>query len=275
MAVTVLSPGALPPAEPAPAAAPAAGAAPAMPAMPAMPAVPAVPAVPAEGAVPSAPTMPVLTEAAYRDWLLPGVEDLFRNVYTRACPAPHDTIAICSALSGEGRTTVSLGLAVTIASDHIERSVVLVEADVLNPALATDFELPPQPGFAECVTGESPLVAACRPTFLENLFILPAGGPVRSPGRLLHSHGVVALMRELRETFDVVIVDVPAVLTTSAATGLANQADGVLLVVRAGVTPAHLVSQALSHFGQQMVRGVVLNATHSRIPRWLRAILGL
>lgn len=225
--------------------------------------------------LPFDPSVQAITEAAYRDWLIPGAEDLFRTVYTRACPAPRDVIAVCSALAGEGRTTVSLGLAVTIAADHFERSVVLVEADVLNPALAADFQMPPQPGFAECASGEVSLVAACRPTFLENLFVIPAGGPVRSAGRLLHSHRVVSLMRELREAFDTVILDVPAVLSTSASTGLANQADGVLLVVRAGTTPAPLVTQALSHFEEQMVRGIVLNGTHSRIPKWLRSLLGL
>jgi capsular exopolysaccharide synthesis family protein len=182
---------------------------------------------------------------------------------------------VCSALAGEGKTTVALGLAVAIASDHIDRRVVLVEADVQKPVLAADFRLDPQPGVAECLSLGVPLEEACRSTFIENLTILPAGGAVANAGRLLHSKRIIALAEQLRELFDVVILDVPAVLATSTATGLANQADGILFVVRAGVTPAPLVKQALSHFERGKVRGVVVNEARSSVPRWMRRILGL
>jgi Mrp family chromosome partitioning ATPase len=79
----------------------------------------------------------------------------------------------------------------------------------------------------------------------------------------------------MRTTHDVVILDVPAVLGNSDSVLLTDLADGVLFVVRAGVTPAALVDKALEDIDAGRLRGLVLNGAHSSIPKWLRRLLGL
>src|SRR6185436_15825172 len=65
-----------------------------------------------------------------RDWLFAGADELFRNLYTRAgIGFTSEVMAVSSAIAGEGKTTVSLGLAVTVAQDYPERRVLLVETD--------------------------------------------------------------------------------------------------------------------------------------------------
>jgi Mrp family chromosome partitioning ATPase len=68
---------------------------------------------------------------------------------------------------------------------------------------------------------------------------------------------------------------VPAMLGNSDAVLLTDLADGVLFVVRAGVTPASVVSKALEDVDDGRLRGLILNGQQSSIPRWLRRILGV
>src|SRR6188508_3126789 len=68
---------------------------------------------------------------APREWLFPQGDELFRGIYTRAGTGfAAEVLAVCSAVAGEGKTTVGLGLAVTIAQDFPERRVLLVETDL-------------------------------------------------------------------------------------------------------------------------------------------------
>ena len=210
-----------------------------------------------------------------REWLLPGATELFRGIYTRSGTGTAEILAVCSAISGEGRSTLSLGLGLTIAQDFPERRVLVVETDLQHPVLAEDFDVPPNPGLIECLLDGASLQAACRPTLLDNLCVVPAGGPTRNPRRLLASSRMAVVADAMRQTHDLVILDTPAVLVTSDAIVLADLADSVIFVVRAGVTPLPLVNKALEQVDEDKLRGVVLNEAHSAIPGWLRRLCAL
>src|SRR5207237_6734774 len=120
--------------------------------------------------------------------VLPGADEIFRGIYTRAgLGATPEVISVCSAILGEGKSTVALGLAVAIAQDFPDRRVLLAETDLHNPVLARDFDLEQGPGLTECLLSISALELAARPTHMENLDLLPAGGPADGVGRLLRS----------------------------------------------------------------------------------------
>ncbi len=172
-----------------------------------------------------------------REWALSGADEFFRRIYTRCSGARADVLAVCSAIEGEGKTTVSLGLGVTIAEDFPDRRVLIVETDLQRPVLAQDFELDPTPGLADCLMNDEPIELAFRPTYLDNLQLVPAGAPSHSPGRLLRSSSMAVAIDAMRATHDVVILDVPALLKNSDSLLLTDLADGVVMVVRAGVTP--------------------------------------
>src|SRR5437588_10488389 len=104
-----------------------------------------------------------------------------------------EVLAVCSAIAGEGKTTVAVGLATTIAQDFPERRVVLVETDFQRPTLAEDFDVEAAPGLVDCVATNEPLQTAIRPTFLDNLHIVPVGGAGRHVGRPLRSSRIAAL----------------------------------------------------------------------------------
>jgi len=211
-----------------------------------------------------------------REWLFTGADELFRGLYTRAgIGFASEVLMVSSALAGEGKTTVSLGLALTVAQDYPERRVVLVETDVQRPSLAGDFGVEPNPGLVDCVLGDDPIEAAFRPSFLDNLHIVPVGGPARGHGRALRSSRMAALVDALRQTYDLVVLDSPALLVNSDSVMLSDLADGAILVVRAGVTPAPTVAKAIEQIDESKLRGVVINGSKSAIPGWLRRLGGM
>src|SRR2546423_14747642 len=114
-----------------------------------------------------------------REWPVPGADELFRAIYTRAGAGGAEVIAVSSAIAGEGRTTVALGLASAIAQDFPERRVLLVETDFQHPTLARDFDVASSPGLIECLLEGQSVQVAYRATYIDNLDFLPAGGPTR------------------------------------------------------------------------------------------------
>jgi receptor protein-tyrosine kinase len=206
----------------------------------------------------------------------PELDEVFRGIYTRAAIGFTDEVlAVCSAVAGEGKTSLAVGMAVTLAQDFPERRVLLVEMDVQRPALADDFGVEAGPGIIDCLVQGEPLLACCRPTFLENLHIVPAGQSASVPGRPFRSSGVAAVVDAMRQSYETVILDLPPILTNSDAVLLTDLADGVICVIRAGITPISMVNRAVEQLDQSKLRGVVLNGSASAIPGWLRRIAGL
>ncbi|HYW88130.1 MAG TPA: CpsD/CapB family tyrosine-protein kinase, partial [Chloroflexota bacterium] len=186
-----------------------------------------------------------------------------------------EVLAVSSAIAGEGKTTVSLGLAVTVAQDYPERRVLLVETDFQRPTLADDFGVEPTPGLVDCILGDEPLELAFRGSFLDNLHLLPVGGPAPGPGRALRSTRMATIMDSLRQSYDLVVIDAPSLLVNSDSVMLMDLADGAVLVVRSGVTPASMVGKAIEQIDETKLRGVVLNGSRSAIPGWLRRLGGM
>jgi non-specific protein-tyrosine kinase len=222
-------------------------------------------------------SQPRLTPAAAetRGWIVPGAEELFRSLYTGFELAAGTSIAVCSAVSGEGKTTISLGLAAAIAHDLADRRVVVVETDLWRPVLAADFGIDPSPGLVDCLLEREPVASVLRRTALDNLSLLVAGGPVSSPQRLLRSSRMPELLEALRRTHDVVIMDMPATLAHSEVALLSRMVEDVVFVVRTGVTPQADLARALAKLSANNLRGIIMNDAHSAVPGSLRQLMRL
>jgi capsular exopolysaccharide synthesis family protein len=210
-----------------------------------------------------------------RPWLFPGADELYRSIYTAVSFAPSDVLAVTSAISGEGKTTTAVGLAVTAAQDAPDRKVLLVEADLDRPVMAGDFAVDASPGLVDCLFSDEPVQSAYRTTFLHNLHLMPAGISSGNLGRLLRSPQMPEVLETMKRRYDLVILDGPAVLVNSDAMRLCDLANGTVFVIRSGVTPSALVRQGLDRIDEEKLRGVVLNGQTSSIPGWLRRLIGL
>jgi polysaccharide biosynthesis transport protein len=231
----------------------------------------AQPAARGEVAAPSA--APTRALSGTQAWQTYGYGDLaanFRRICTQVgwSQAPHgrgEALAITSAARAEGKTSLAAAMAISVALDHTCKTL-LVECDLLRPSLAETFEVPATPGLADVLSGDAPFADALKPTRLGNLHILPAGTMPDNPSRLLRSNGVAEVLAEARDGFGFVIVDLPSALETSDAAVLAQQADGAILVARAGFSDRHDVQQAMAVLKAASIRGVVLNSWRTAVP---------
>ena len=206
--------------------------------------------------------------------VVPGADELFRSLYTGFEISGGTSLAVCSAISGEGKTTISLGLAVAIAQDLPDRRIVVVETDLWRPVLASDFGFETSPGLVDCLLDRQPLSAALRSSGLDNLSLLVAGSASANAQRLLRSNRMPELMDQLKRQFDVVIVDTPATLAHSEVSLLARMVEDVVFVVRTGVTPADDLQAALARLQSAKLRGIVLNDARSSVPTMVRRLVG-
>ena len=83
------------------------------------------------------------------------------------------------------------------------------------------------------------------------------------------------MLAATRRNHDLVILDAPALLVSSDAALVTDQADGVVMVIRSGVTPMPIVNRALELVDEERLRGMVLNGAQSAVPSWLRRLFGI
>jgi capsular exopolysaccharide synthesis family protein len=175
---------------------------------------------------------------------------------------PLRTLMITSPGEGDGKSVTAANLALAMAQEF-QRRVVLVDADLRGPSAHTLFGLSGAPGLSELLSGEASIddVIVYLPDY--RLSVIPAGRTPQFPTELLGSAAMRRAIDTLRARFDRILLDLPAVVPLADVGTVAPLADGVLMVVRAGVTLRPALDQALAGFEQDKVLGVVLNGAHT------------
>jgi succinoglycan biosynthesis transport protein ExoP len=183
-----------------------------------------------------------------------------RSVLTRVKGGtPPKVILITSAVPGEGKTTLSMNLAASFVQQG--RTVLLLEADMRRPAIRSSLGLPGRGGLSRMLIGESQENAIFAHPQVPGLFVLPEGSVPAFPSELLESDRMRDLLRDLREEFDVIVIDAPPVLPVADARVLSEMADVSVQVVRFGVTTKTALLRAhdlLTAYSKRPV-GIVLN----------------
>ena len=178
-------------------------------------------------------------------------------------------LGVTSAVMGEGKTTVALHLAMTIARDTFKR-VCLIDMSLGKGDLAARLGVPSRgEGVIPVLEDSDNVVPTLQLAGCDNLVIIPAGKAPTNAARLARSPRVAQLIISARMAFDVVVVDMPAVASDNALP-LTRHVDGLLVVARAGATPRDVVAQALDALGRDKVIGVTLNRVKTSAPSWLR-----
>jgi protein-tyrosine kinase len=177
------------------------------------------------------------------------------------------TIMVTSATSGEGKTLISANLAAGIAHD-LHSHALLVDCDLRNSALGEWFDLRNRKGLSDYLVGRAEVSNLLVKTEVEKLSILPSGGLQVNPTELMASKKMEGLVHELRSRYNdrYVIFDSTPLLMTSEPEILSKLVDGILIVVRAGVTARETVRQALSSIEKGKILGLVLNDLQFRSP---------
>lgn len=168
-----------------------------------------------------------------------------------------NSIALVSALPGEGKSTIALGLATALARDPGKR-ILLIEGDLRRPSISLDLGLPPHPGVAEWLNGSVDQVPV-RIVEPARFFLVCAGQAQLERPESVGSPRMEAFLNAARDGFDLVIVDATPILPVADAVLLQDFVDGFLLVVRSRMTPRDAIHEALGRIRGDKVIGVVLN----------------
>ncbi|MEU7811062.1 polysaccharide biosynthesis tyrosine autokinase [Pseudonocardia sp. NPDC049154] len=152
-------------------------------------------------------------------------------------------VVVASALTGEGKTTLVVDLAATLAAGGLR--VLLVDGDLRRPMIAERLGLATSPGVAEVLSGKVRVGDAIQRPWEDTVHFLSAGAAMANPSDVLTAEPLETVFAELRGKYDAVLVDSPALDPYTDAAVLAAAGDGAVLVCRSGVgTHAALASAA-------------------------------
>ena len=202
----------------------------------------------------------VLTRDEPTSTLAETYRSLRANIRFAASESPIRSLAITSALQGEGKTVTTLNLAVVMA--QAGDRVVVVDADMRRPNTHNMLGLEREPGLVDVLRGEQDWRAVLHETDVPGLFAMAAGRQPSNPGALLDSDAFRALHESLKQEFDYVLFDVPPVLAVADASAFFRQLDAVYLLTRYGrytIDVAQGAQDQVERLGANL-QGAVLNA---------------
>jgi protein-tyrosine kinase len=175
---------------------------------------------------------------------------------------PLHSVVITSPSPAEGKTFTAVNLA--LAESHLSENLVMLgDFDLRRPLIHNLFQIDRAPGLTDYLMGETTLSGALRKVAGMNLFVLPAGTPVKNPLELLNTRQAKALFQELPRMFNWAIFDTPPLLFSADANLLATLADGTILVVKIGATTFDNVIRAMQSLCENNVLGIVANGARA------------
>ncbi len=179
------------------------------------------------------------------------------------------TMAMVSALRGEGVSYVTYAAATILANDRAD-PVCIVDLNWWWPNQHLSGTFPANPGVAGVLEQHASLDEVLITSRQKNLAILPAGklSPPKRPFAA-RSNGLQEIIIELQERFDHLLLDVPAVLATSDSIPLTALSDGCCLVVLQGVSTKSMIQRAINEIDPVPILGIAMNRVHTKTPKWI------
>jgi capsular exopolysaccharide synthesis family protein len=177
----------------------------------------------------------------------PNFAEAFKSVRTNVLFSSAEeglrSVVVTSAGPGEGKSLVASNLAVALA--QAGQRVLLIDADMRRPRVHEIFGGEQEPGLSNVLAGNAKTSEAVRKGKTSNLWLMPAGHIPPNPAELLGSKRYSDFITSLAPHFDWVLLDTPPVMVVADGSIVANQASGVIFVVRADHTSRHAVRAAV------------------------------
>jgi len=187
------------------------------------------------------------------------------NISYTSVDKPLRTLMVTSSEPGEGKTTTISNLGVVLAQNG--QCVIVADCDLRHPRVHTYLGLPNRQGISNLFTKSSASLNGHRQgTKVENLTVITTGSLPPNPAELLGSQRMQAILGNMRQSADIILIDTPPILAVTDAAVLAPTLDGVLIVVRPGKTRASALRLTLEqmHRVNANVLGIVLNDVATR-----------
>ncbi len=191
-------------------------------------------------------------------------------------------IVFTSSSPQEGKTTISINLAITMA--QAGNKVLLIDGDFRRPVISKIFGIPAQPGMTDVIlgnfewrevvrsitdimTGKMTMDEIMVTPGLDNLSIMTCGTVAPNPSELVSTRTVTDVLTAAREEYDLIIVDAPPVLAATDATIWGIRSDGVIIVYQVGRVARGALKRAKAQIDnvKANIVGVVLNGLKAEI----------
>lgn len=172
------------------------------------------------------------------------------------------TILVTSSEPREGKTTVAGNLALSLAKD--EKKVILVDCDLRKPKIDKYLSIENSLGLSEIITENTPIENVIQK--VKGLDVITSGKISTKPSEILDSKSMEGLIKELKESYDYIILDSTSILEVTDSQILAAKVDGTILVVKVGKTKKDSVINAknlLDKVGANII-GTVLNGVERK-----------
>lgn len=169
------------------------------------------------------------------------------------------TILITSTSTGEGKSTTASNLAVVYS--QLGKRVLLIDCDMRRPTVHQIFRLDARNGLSNVLAKRTSVEVAIQATQLEHLFVMSAGVIPPNPSELLASPIFHELLDQVKEQFDIVLLDAPPVMQVADSRIIAPEADGLILVLSCDSSDRDEVIKAKDQLQMTGTRilGLVLN----------------
>jgi capsular exopolysaccharide synthesis family protein len=187
------------------------------------------------------------------------------NIKHLASTYNYHTFMMCSAIKGEGKTTLAANLAITFALDG--KKVIIVDADLRRSQLHTLFSMPKEVGLSDYLLETKTIDEIIKPTVYENLQIITSGERPHNPAELIGTMRFDLLIQQLRKRADFVLFDSPALLPVSDGLSMAPKMDSCIMAFRTMWTPLKAARQAkdqILRVGTHILGGIFNGVSQSR-----------
>lgn len=174
-------------------------------------------------------------------------------------------LLVSSAISGEGKTTVSINLAVSLATRG--KRVVLIDCNLRNPSVAKALNAAAGPGMIDYLEGSITIRDMLLPTEFENLYVISGGNGRNDSTALLNHERTARLIQAARNLFDYVILDTPPCSLLADAAELAELAEVGLMVIRQDFASRDQILDGVQRLteGKLSLLGCTFNNVHKAI----------
>jgi capsular exopolysaccharide synthesis family protein len=173
---------------------------------------------------------------------------------------PLQKVLITSTIPQEGKSVIAANLACSLNRTAQEK-ILLIEGDLRRPGLAPLLGTGKQSGLCEYLQDQKPITESIYRLEKPGIWFMPAGASPANPLELLQ---FAALMDLLGQWFDRIIVDSPPVMPLADTSILARLSDGVLMVVRQGVTQKRQLERGVEAIDSKKIIGAVLNSSRRK-----------
>jgi len=169
------------------------------------------------------------------------------------------TVVLTSPAPKEGKTLTASNLAITEA--QAGRKTLLLDTDLRRPMVHHLFNLKKEDGISKVLTDELKLNDAIKKTGVENLYAITSGFVPPNPSELLGSKKMKNVLEELKEKFDMIILDSPPIIAVTDPVVIGQEVDGMVMVIRSGRTTRDIAEKAKNNAEYVHIKllGVVLN----------------